>query len=378
MTLLIAWLRYGLIIFPAIGSALLSTIPSHGLYTFYLLLFLWFAQIRDKWLLNRSPLLYIVIETAFAGWLCYLFSDGVLYLLIFSTLLSCFPLKNNHLRMLVPLIQSVVLIGSVWNQGTSMMLVTTMLYAACAILLFHGQSVSSGKVEVEQVYNQLRQKHYELEEARVRVVEYAKKVGDLAQIEERNRISGDIHDELGHKLIRLKMMMEAVIRIMDSQPEKGMEMIRQVRDQLTDSMETLRTTVRRLKPTEETSKKYTLTSLIDDLASNSSITVSFHSIGRPYPLYPSEEIVLYRNAQEAVTNAMRHGQASTVHIELSYGYKELVMQISNNGTVPEFLSPMGVGMKGMEERTQLLGGQLLVERGEQYTITTILPRHQIE
>jgi two-component system NarL family sensor kinase len=74
--------------------------------------------------------------------------------------------------------------------------------------------------------------------------------------------------------------MEAIIRIIDKQPEKGMDLLLQVRDQLTESMETLRSTVRRLKPNEANSKKYTLASLIEDLVQNSGIAVSFNTTGR--------------------------------------------------------------------------------------------------
>jgi two-component system NarL family sensor kinase len=79
-----------------------------------------------------------------------------------------------------------------------------------------------------------------------------------------------------------------------------------------------------------------------------------------------------------VTNAIRHGQASSVHIALSFELKQLVMQVSNNGTLPHKLENTGSGIKGMEERTQLLGGQLKVVAEDCFVVTTILPNHQVD
>jgi two-component system NarL family sensor kinase len=280
VTLSFTWLRYGLIVIPALGSLFLAAIPSYSIYTLDILLFLWLTQIRDKWLANRFQPLFIALETGSVGWLSYQFPSSLLFLLIYSTLLICYTLRDSKLRYFLMTLQFAVLLSSVGPHGTSLLFVSALLYLVCGILLFHAQSASTGKIEVEQLYDQLRRKHYELDEAGKRIIDYAKKVGDLAQMEERSRISGDIHDDLGHKLIRLKMMMEAIIRIIDKQPEKGMDLLLQVRDQLTESMETLRSTVRRLKPNEANSKKYTLASLIEDLVQNCGIAVSFNTTGR--------------------------------------------------------------------------------------------------
>nr|WP_240343829.1 sensor histidine kinase [Paenibacillus sp. SYP-B3998] len=236
--------------------------------------------------------------------------------------------------------------------------------------------IEQNKDEVELLYDHLRRQHYELDDARLRLIDYARKVEHIAQADERNRISHDIHDDLGHKLIRLKMMMEAAIRILPTQPQQGMEMLNTIRDQMTESMELLRATVRRLKPNEVDLQTYSLNKLIEDLISNSGITIELEILGMPYALYPSLEFILYRNAQEAVTNAIRHGGATQVFIALTYESKQIIMNISNNGKLPDSTHIKGIGLTGMEERTGLIGGQLNISMQERFAVTTVLPTYR--
>ena len=148
-----------------------------------------------------------------------------------------------------------------------------MIFIALAIISFQLQRMKKNKDDVELLYDQLRKQHYALDEARLQLMDYARKVENIAQTEERNRISHDLHDDLGHKLIRLKMMMEASLSILPSQPSKGTDMLGSVRDQLGESMELLRSTVRGLKPDEHSLQSYTLSKLIDGLTRENGITL---------------------------------------------------------------------------------------------------------
>ena len=77
----------------------------------------------------------------------------------------------------------------------------------------------------------------------------------------------------------------------------------------------------------------------------------------------SQQVVLYKNAREAITNAIRHGEAKRVQIILHYGEQDVRMEVSNDGTGPgagwRRAAPnrQGIGMSGMLERTQVVGGR---------------------
>jgi two-component system, NarL family, sensor kinase len=92
--------------------------------------------------------------------------------------------------------------------------------------------------------------------------------------------------------------------------------------------------------------------------------------------------VLYKNAREAITNAIRHGEAKRIQIILHYGDQDVRMEVSNDGTVQEPIGHeaardrQGIGMSSMLERTQVVGGTLEVRRTVPFTVITRLPVYQ--
>jgi signal transduction histidine kinase len=206
------------------------------------------------------------------------------------------------------------------------------------------------------------------------MLDYAMQVEDYAQAEERGRIAKEIHDDLGHRLIRLKMMMEAVLQLLDREPDRARAMLEQIRGQLEESMDNMRRTVRKLKPPEVGgARTYALDRLIEEAGRDLRIGIQFQVTGRPAPLYPSVEYVLYRNVQEAITNAVRHGGATAVEVELDFRTDAVVMSVANDGALPQSDVRYGLGMRGMQERIELLGGRLLIGSKGRFSVTTILP-----
>jgi two-component system NarL family sensor kinase len=85
------------------------------------------------------------------------------------------------------------------------------------------------------------------------------------------------------------------------------------------------------------------------------------------------ELILFKNAQEAITNAVRHGQATTVDVTLLYQANDVSLTIANDGLLPDKPLTSGLGLLGMKERAALLGGKLEWEQNGKFAVTTILP-----
>lgn len=200
-----------------------------------------------------------------------------------------------------------------------------------------------------------------------------------AQAEERIRIARQLHDDIGHRLIRVKMMTEAAIHTLPAAPETGLQMMNQIRDQLSGSMDDMRAALKQINPTPQSEGAYALDRLLEEVGRDTGIATSYTVQGIPYPLYPSLQVVLYTNAREAITNALRHGQASSVWVEITYTEHEVRMETGNNGKLPEAepLSRLpgssGMGMKGMSERCSMVGGTLELRLEPQFTVVTRLP-----
>jgi len=370
-------LRYLTVTAAGIAAILMSDrVTDEASYVFLLLGLLLVMRLRDRFeardRLSAFPLPFLAETAALTA---FAWQYGGLLPLAVPAALYTSPERPGQFVPRV-LLAGAAMNAAAWPHFAAELLTAANLaYAAIVLLLMHIRRTAVDRGEIEALYLQLQVRNHELEEARRTALDYASKVQELAQLDERNRIAHDLHDELGHRLIRLKMMLEAALRIDDGGRGEAMNLVREVRDQLAGAMDALRSTVRRLKPAEAARAEYSLETLIGELAGTSGAAVRFGTVGAPYPLYPSDAIVLYRNAQEAVTNALRHGEATEVTVELEYAPEELRMTVSNNGALPEGGEiRKGLGLLGMEERARLAGGRLEVIAGERFAVRTILPR----
>ncbi|WP_159887652.1 sensor histidine kinase [Paenibacillus puerhi] len=371
---MLALLRYLMILLPAAGTALFLPLSEVGLLTLSTLLLLLWAQLRQHGVPERMHAAAAMAETLGIVCIGHMYG-GLLFICHLSTLLSESLRGKSGLQPQQLVVHFIGLNATLYPIADwRLTLAVNLCSLTTGFLLLKLSETGKQKYDLERVYDELRSKAYELDAARSRLVEYAGKVEQLAQAEERTRIARDIHDDLGHKLIRSKMMLEAAVHLMPEQTDKALGLTKQVKEHLTESMETLRQTVRRLKPEEAELQSFSLRRLIDSLAEDHGLTVRHRVTGLPRPIYPSLEIILYRNAQEAVTNAIRHGGASEIDILLHYDSSHVVMTVSNNGRLPdEPALRRGLGLSGMEERVRLVGGELAVGRGSPFQVVTSLP-----
>lgn len=391
MSLRLGHIRYLLIVVPALISMFLYPWQDSEIFTLEILGLLSLTVLRLP-KNGPGPFILVCVEAAYSAWLSE--SRGSLMLFVACSVMFAYMKFPNGLSRLAAAIFHVVILNVAFSQaGLELkVLVNLAFFTALGMLHLIHQSGESHK-EMLRLYDELRRKHFELDEARAQLLEFAAQVENAAQTKERARISRQLHDDIGHRLIRLKMMMEAVIKTMPLAPQKGIEMLHQVRDQLADSMDVLRNAVRQLKPTGNLSAVYSLDQLLEEIGRTAGIETSYKTEGRPYPLYPSLQIVLYKNAREAITNALRHGQASAIWIHMIYSTKEVQMEVSNNGIALPNDDPLtqtvepriekdqlntGMGIEGMWERTRIVGGTIEIRREYPFTVITKLPVYEQE
>jgi len=88
--------------------------------------------------------------------------------------------------------------------------------------------------------------------------------------------------------------------------------------------------------------------------------VSFRSTGQPRPYGTAVELTAYRIAQEALTNVTKHASGARARVELGGGADELTVTVTDDGSPNPIRSAVsgGLGIPGMRERAELLGGTL--------------------
>lgn len=370
-------LRYGLIIIPAFITMYIYQYADYGLFTLHILLLLLLVALSLKLPRSFSALLS-GIEMLFTAWLCYQYGSLMIFPAI-SALLFYSVLSPRSVPVMFTSVHLIVLNVAFRDSEPLMRIYINITFLVIIFLNALLRREGQERVDTLYLYDELRKKHFELDETRNRLIEFSSQVENAAQSEERVRISRQLHDEIGHRLIRIKMMMEAALHTLPTSPETGMQMMNQIRDQLSASMDDMRSAVRHINYAPQLEGAYALDRLLEETGRDTGIETSYTVQGIPFPLYPSIQVVLYKNAREAITNALHHGRATLIWIRIDYSENAVTMEVSNNGALPEVNKPIilqksgGMGLKGMSERTHLIGGTLEMRQAPQFTIITRLP-----
>lgn len=371
---IITGLRYGLLVLPVLSTVYMEAVESYAYYASYALGLLALVELRRFRLHETVHKALFAAELIYMAWFAHRYG-GCLFLLFGSALASHRPdwTRGEHAAggVLALAALNVSMLGRDWEWA----LTANLALAALTLLCLNEYASRQDRRRLEHLNDTLRQQTYELEAARRNMARYARTVEAAAQAEERNRIAHELHDELGHKLIRLKLMLDAAEQIRSQDAERALEMQGTVREQLAQSMELLRMTVRRMKPDESDIRAYSLDRLVQSVNGEGRVRAAYRVAGLPCPLYPSIEIVLFHNAREAITNALRHGGATEVELTVRYEPDRVTLEVMNNGALPAQPVIAGMGLQGMEQRTEAVGGSVEWETEPRFVIRTRIPIH---
>jgi two-component system, NarL family, sensor histidine kinase UhpB len=182
-----------------------------------------------------------------------------------------------------------------------------------------------------------------------------------AQEAERLRVARELHDEIGQTLTAVTLQAE---RAADGDPELASGALRQVADAVRDSLDEVRRIARELRPEalDDLGLVNALIALCARLRSEEGPRLSRELPGDLPQLPPDVELVVYRIAQEGLTNALRHADASSVRLSLRADEESVTLRVVDDGKgMPAQLPGGTAGIAGMRERALLVDGRLSIE-----------------
>jgi signal transduction histidine kinase len=247
--------------------------------------------------------------------------------------------------------------------------------AELSLLVAFGQQLAAS-VENAGLYETLQQREARLEEL----------VGQMvnAQENERQRIARELHDETGQKLTALAMGLAAVEAALPGDSERASHLVRNLRELADQSITELRHVMADLRPSQ-----------LDDLGLVPALRWYVQSYMGRHPeigvvlnaerpvrrLPPQYETVLFRVAQEALTNVARHAHATRVEVTVCQEASVVRLEVSDDGTGFDATQPPaqsdghGWGLLGIRERVALVAGKCVIEsqRGRGTRVVVELP-----
>lgn len=220
----------------------------------------------------------------------------------------------------------------------------------------------------------------ELAETRVRseLRDQTLKAVIRAQEEERRRIARELHDSAGQALASILLGLKVVAQ--EESLERARGRVADLRQIVADASKDVRRMVRELRPSmlDDLGLAVAVERYVDDLRTRTGLDVSAGIDLGPERLNPEVETVMYRVAQEALTNIVKHAKASRVDVWLTSLDDRHVLSVADDGLGfdVELSEAAGLGIRGMRERAELVNGRVEVrsEPGRGTTVTLEVPR----
>ncbi len=189
---------------------------------------------------------------------------------------------------------------------------------------------------------------------------------------ERGAISRELHDELGQQVTAIKSVSLAIARrTMATDPDiaQSARLVMECADQIYDGMHRL---IARLRPLalDHFGLYEALIDLLSDCQlQHPEVTFMVKLPDAPHDLDDLDDALataIYRIAQEAVNNALRHAQATRLEVQLTVVAQDLQLRVTDNGhgQLAQFQMPGHFGVSGMRERVQALGGSFTLTQTE--------------
>jgi two-component system sensor histidine kinase UhpB len=174
---------------------------------------------------------------------------------------------------------------------------------------------------------------------------------------ERRRIAAELHDGLGQTLTAIALQLSRFAQQLEGDDRPEAE---QIRDAILETIEDVRRLARDLRPEglDELGLVPALTNLVERIVEQTGIPFERHLDRGLSELGPDQELVIYRVAQEAITNAIRHANASAIDVALRRENGGVVLEVSDDGEGITHRRAGGTGFRTMRERALTVGGRL--------------------
>jgi PAS domain S-box-containing protein len=205
-----------------------------------------------------------------------------------------------------------------------------------------------------------------------------------AQEDERLRISRELHDETAQMLAGLSRDLASISADESGLPQALTERLQNLRVVADSTLEEVRRFSQDLRPSilDDLGLVPALEWLLSNLEKQHQINTNMSISGSQRRLAPEKELIIFRIAQEAISNVRRHSEASTVNMSIDIDDAALTLFINDDGrgfNIPQRASELvqsgRLGIVGMRERARLVGGTLIVqsEPGKGTNVTLRVP-----
>lgn len=211
-----------------------------------------------------------------------------------------------------------------------------------------------------------RRQRQELAEKNAQLAHYAATLEQLTISRERNRLARELHDTLAHTLSAINVQLNALDVLWDSSPNAARLKLKQTQELTRSGLDEARRALHALRssPLDELGLPIALRRVAQTAAERAGAELNLHVPTQLNGIPPDIEQQLYRVAEEALNNVVRHARARRIDLKLEYTESALTLTVRDDGSGfdPSQTAANGhYGLVGMKERAELINGSLEIK-----------------
>lgn len=225
--------------------------------------------------------------------------------------------------------------------------------------LFYMMGFCLGRVTIinnknKELINSIQEKNKALEQ-------YSRRIEELTIMEERNRVSQDLHDSVGHIFTSVITSLDALPFVMRANQQEAEESIREIANLARNGLSDVRKTIHQISPTENRQPlSHSFQQVISEFMKHTGTNVDFKIEGPEKEIGERIKFTFIRCLQEGLTNAIKHGRATQIFVRVTFNEAALQLEIKDNGIGIDSLN-LGFGLQGMKDRITALNGVVYIE-----------------
>jgi len=257
-------------------------------------------------------------------------------------------------------------------------LINLAILSSIYIVFYYIEMLYKSKMDAQKLYDKLKVSEEKLIEVNEELGNYADSIEEVTLLKERNRISREIHDSVGHALSTAMIQLSAMEALGDTQSEVMGEMAKSLRGFINESFQDVKRAVNELRPDEYENYQgiFRLQEVCKTFEKLSGIKVKTIISKGNWNLTTKQLQHLYRITQEVLSNSLKHGKATKINVVMNFVEDEFVISFKDNGNGVERIIESGLGLKGIKERTIEMSGFIDIKStiNEGFFIKIVIPR----
>jgi signal transduction histidine kinase len=314
---------------------------------------------------RRLTTIYLFVQTAIICTVAFITPNVDFWAALFCPLvvqvMPNFPQRTGFLitGIFTVLMSIFMLLGLGLEVGLPLVFIYGVIYFLLAAFIAIIREAEAAREESEKQQAELQAAHRQLQS-------YTAQAEELAVLEERNRLARNLHDSVTQTIFSMRLTAEAARMLLDREPARVGAELDKLQTLAKSALAEMRSLIFELRPTAVTELGLipALRHHVVTLERQFGLTVDLQVSGEPH-LPKLEAQRLFRISQEALNNVVKHAHTNKAYLTLRFDDERVFLQVEDQGIGfdPKSLNKSGdhMGLSGMQERVEAMGGILTVD-----------------